>query len=153
MNREIKFRGLRKDGKGWVCGDLVRKATETFIGRNILHRRAGGRKVLIYTETEIIPETVGQFTGRHDKNGVEIYDSDKFSPEKDHDEFMAIVRWDDKFSKYVVDSYGYDLHIGEGSQEVYDNALSICDTTDLGDISSGYLEVIGNIHEKEVTND
>lgn len=101
----------------------------------------------------VIPETVGQFTGLTDKNGVDIYGGDKFNPDTDNEEVKSVVRWSDEFSKFVIDSYSYDFHIGEGSQEVYDNEISICDTTDLGDISSEYLEVIGNIHEEsEVSN-
>lgn len=144
-----KYRSLRADGKGWVYGYLFmtthNTVTEMCLKPCIQQIHENN---FWYDTFEVIPDTVGQYTGRPDKNGREIYEGDKFNPDTDSEEVMAVVRWDDEFSKYVVDSYGYNFHIGEGSQEVYDNEISICDSTDLGDISSEYLEVIGNIHEK-----
>lgn len=61
--RQIKFRGLRTDGKGWVYGDLLCNWTI----HQILSEDDGN-------EYKVIPESVGQFTGLHDKNGVEIYE-------------------------------------------------------------------------------
>lgn len=51
--REILFRGKRKDGGFWLCGDLRQ-----------------------WSKTEVIPETVGQFTGMTDKNGKQIFEGD-----------------------------------------------------------------------------
>lgn len=62
---EIKFRGLRTDGKGWVYGDLMCNWTV----HQVLSEEDGN-------EYLVIPETVGQFIGIKDKNGKEIYEGD-----------------------------------------------------------------------------
>jgi len=73
--REIKFRGLRVDGKGWVYGyyfiDLENK--KTYIHLIERENTPDGWMVKCY---EVIPESVGEFTGLTDKNGVEICEFD-----------------------------------------------------------------------------
>ena len=66
MDREIKFRGKRVDNGEWVYfnqyGAYVDKSPKRFT------RDCG---------YEVIPDTVGQFTGLRDKDGKEIYELDK----------------------------------------------------------------------------
>ena len=64
MPREILFRGKRVDNGEWVYGFYFREA-----GYFIKELPSA-----VSTPTHlVIPDTVGQFTGLTDKNGVEIF--------------------------------------------------------------------------------
>lgn len=124
MNREIKFRGRLVNSKEWTEGNLC--------------IRVDGNYIITPDETvlgkygKVDKETVGQYTGLHDKNEKEIYEGDIV---KVSDEIIAEVIWEN-------DYLGYFLYANEensinsfenGEQPLYDYW--------------GSIEVIGNIHE------
>ena len=122
--REIKFRGKRIDDGEWVVGSY--QADIMLLGKHtIIYSDMEG----FYCEDEVIPETVGQYTGLKDKNGKEIYEGDVvWCRAGEHS--GGVWEYEERF----VAEYGWTQSMLE---------MSMCDE----------VEVIGNIYDNPELKD
>jgi hypothetical protein len=108
--REIKFRGKRIDGKGWVYGFYVFSPDGK---HRIYWKPFDGATSNIYRE--VTPETVGQYTGLKDKNGTDIYGNQDV---KGMNGAGRVVYSDERAMWIVNDGYNEPLFHHNGRIEV-----------------------------------
>ena len=128
--REILFRGKRKDNGelvyGFYCYNPLMKRGEMFSFDAV--------RCYVY---EVIPETVGQFTGLTDRNGKKIFEGDIVRFQYAN----YVVQREDETpggcwasTAYILDEIGVDCFLS--FEETIDNYCNeIC------------VEIIGNIHD------
>lgn len=74
--REILFRGKRTNGKGWVYGvPVIVEDTDRILMLDTATLDKPAAIPSFYYD-EVIPATVGQFTGLYDRNGNRVFEGD-----------------------------------------------------------------------------
>jgi uncharacterized phage protein (TIGR01671 family) len=131
--REYIFRGKRVDNGEWVEGDLMRYV---MLEEELVYTCAI-RSACIYG---VIPESVGEYIGKKDKNGKKIFEGDVLVTsnngkdgcdkwlEKDYGRTEVI--WDNNNSCFCGTKWTWS----NGLESVYD---------------LDYVSIIGNIHDGE----
>lgn len=131
--REILFRGKRVDNGKWVEGFYV-SVPEHY------KPEMSGKSYIVSINNglffEVIPETIGQFTGKTDDNNVKIFENDivntytvsLFPGSKKSENSISYVIWNNEEAEYQLKTPGlYTTH-----------SLNRC----FGD----RIEVIGNLY-------
>lgn len=136
--RDIKFRGERADGK-WVYGYLVKDDCEYLIGADV------------DSMFDIIPKTVGQFTGLTDKNYKEVYEGDIVKAHYFHEgsagKDLGVTECETEIVGFIgIDELGiyiaYDDN-NDGEPECH----YLLDLYGLWGVEQEEIEVLGNIHD------
>lgn len=143
MNRTIKFRGIRPITSEWVYGYFVklpiwqcRIYCQPFEGATL------------NTWYDVIPESIGQFTGIFDRNGKESFEFDLIRPPANYfypgefEEMMVIREWNGC-------AIALNTHDGYGKRSDDLNHMISDDTTNwcyLHEFHENF-EIIGNIHQ------
>lgn len=139
--REILFRGKRTDNGEWEYGSLLSPNEFNAIPHIVYIDYLNEYGDIGEISTPVIPETVGQFTGLTDKNGVRIFEGDivKCTDTINDFEFNSVVEFGNPNGEY---NWGYQLKFISGEESNFD-ILCWVDMEETG----AYIEVIGNIHD------
>lgn len=129
MLREILCTAKRKDNCEWVEGYY----TNSFQSPSMDVKTEDGW----VTDIEVDPETVCQYIGKNDKNGVEIFECDKVRVCLNPEIKTGVVKYNAEIACFCID-------FDDGFVTFLDFAIA---KKKVGE--KVWIEVIGNIHDKE----
>ncbi len=159
--REILFRGFHKDENGkqkvfvngeWINGEWVYGYPVIDTGDCSLKAEGkcfcphDGTSIFFwdddfheYTDCEIIPETVGQYTGLTDKNGMKIFEGDIVQLKRFGNFYRGKIVFNETTAGF---EFWYEVTVGAyGEKATRKENLSAF----IG--ACVYAEIIGNIHD------
>ncbi|MGR6764475.1 YopX family protein [Paenibacillus sp. T2-29] len=120
--RDIKFRGKKINGTGWVYGYYVYQFEIGYYSQG--YTDVPPRVHYIFGDKgdfcEVDPATVGQYTGLKDRNGKEAYHKDIV----DYDDCLYVIEWDEKTTGFYL-AYIPDLHDPESEEHLKGSCITL----------------------------
>lgn len=133
--REILFRGKQKDNNEWIEGYYAVQSNHACFAHELKYTHFIFKDIFLdfnlggLQEFEVIPETVGQYTGLTDKNGKRIFEGDIVYSDDLYAEPLLVIFNENCGEFQALFNDGYS----EGFLERYTLIY--------------HLKVIGNIHD------
>lgn len=153
--REILFRGKRVDNGEWITGYYAKQSNHACFAHEMKYTHFIFKDVFMdfglggLCETEVDPESVGQYTGLTDKNGKKIFEGDIVITQPFSDKSFSRKKY-----KRHVGVVGYCVsHFKNSSYEQdYEGkwTINMTDYDGYGYFKWGEFfecEVVGNIHD------
>jgi uncharacterized phage protein (TIGR01671 family) len=133
--REILFRGKLNHSKEWVQGSLIiSQWGNPYIYPNDIIEQ-DGHHIRFDSDAPffVIPETVGQFIGKTDKNNVKIFEGDIITDKYGR---KSVIKWSNILGGFIAE-FVKPQH----------NGIQTYTLLSARGMAEEFLEVIGNIHD------
>lgn len=139
--RDILFRGQTRRKGEYIVNMAGDKCESHWVYGGIFPQNKDGDFAIIYQQEPeirkftVYADTVGQYTGLTDKNGVRIFEGDICRFKRFNDIYIGKIVFNVKTASFVM---WYQSIVGAyGEKATHKMLLSVCDD----------IEVIGNIHD------